>query len=395
VALDIGTSKVRAVVGELREDDHIFIIGVGESPSRGVRKGEIVDFETALSCTRVALHNAQDSGNVAIEQVYLMVSGGHLQSLVHRGSIPIIGGGEITRDHVDQVMEASRTVNLPPEREILHTISQQFYVDDQEGVVNPEGMDGTKLAMDMLILHGVRNRLKNTVKLARSVPIDVEDVAFGGICSALAVLSKEDKESGVLVMDLGGGTTNYVAYAGNTIAALGSLAVGGDHITNDLARGLRIPLRYAERLKEEVGSARIDLAARGQKVELPAESIAGRYVRLGDLQLITSLRAEEILVLVKDQLEQKQLIHHLGAGVILTGGGAHLKGMSDLVEKVFGLPCFLGRPKDFSGLAVSTQGPEYATALGLLRYGARTGRRAPRGLSLAGIWEWMFGGGQR
>lgn len=395
VALDIGTSKVRAVVGELREDDHLFIIGVGETPSRGVRKSEIINFETALSCTRVALHNAEDSGNVTIKQVYLMVSGCHLQSLVHRGSIPVLDGGEITREHMEHVMEAARNLSLPPEREILHTISQQYFVDDQDGVVNPEGMEGTKLALDMLILHGVRNRLKNIVKLARSVPVDVEDVAFSGICAALAVLSKEDKESGVVVIDLGGGTTNFVAYAGNAIAALGSLAVGGDHITNDLAKGLRIPVRYAERLKEEVGSARIELAARGQKVELPHDSVAGRYVRLGDLQMITSLRAEEILTLVKDQLEAKDLVHHLGAGVILTGGGAHLKGITELVEKVFGLPCFLGRPKDFSGLAMSTQGPEYATALGLLRYAVRTGHKAPRGLSLTDLWNRIFGAGSR
>jgi cell division protein FtsA len=212
--------------------------------------------------------------------------------------------------------------------------------------------------------------------VARSVPVDVQDVAFSGLCAALAVLSPEDKERGVLVMDMGGGTTNYVVYAESTIAAAGCLAVGGDHVTNDLARGLRISLGDAEAVKEAHGSAVIDLAARGQKIELTGEAgMSKRFLRLGDVQLISSLRAEETMQLVRAQVEATGLLPHLGSGVVLTGGGANLKRAVALAEKTFGVPCQLGKPRDVSGLAVATSGPEFAAPLGMLRYAARTSAR--------------------
>lgn len=387
VALELGTTKVRALVGETRDDDHLMIIGLGECAAQGIRKSEITDFDLALECARVALHNAEENGNVGIKQVHLLVSGGYIRSLVNRGSIPIMTrGNEITRDEIEHVMDTARAVNLQGDIEILHSICQHFYVDDQRGVVNPEGLEGSKLAVDMLMLYGARSRLRNLVRVARSVPVDVLDVAFGGLCAALAVLSQEEKSQGALVIDLGGGSTDYVAYAGNAIAAAGSLAVGGDHLTNDIARGLQIPLPQAERLKEEFGSAVVDLVNRGQHVELSAETgNRGRFVRLGDLHTITNLRMEETLTLVRDELEQKELLHYLGSGVILTGGGAYLQRVTELAERVFNLPCQLGKPKDVSGLAVATDGPEYAAPIGMLRYAARTGRRPRR----TGIRNWF------
>lgn len=392
VALEIGTSVVRAMVAQPRDDDHLMIIGMGQCASRGIRKSEVFDFENAIACVRVALQNAEENADVNIRSVYLAISGGHIQSTIHRGSVPIIGDSRvIQREDVEHVMEAARAVNLSDEREKLHTICQRFHVDGQQGVVNPVGLEGSRLEADMLILHGIRSRLVNMARIPRNASVDLLDVAFSGLCAALAVLSAEDKENGALVVDLGGGTTSYVAYADGAIAAAGCLGVGGDHLTNDLARGLRIPQYQAESLKEEYGSAVVDLAARSQKIELRTESgYSNRFVRLGDVQLITSHRAEEILDLVRAQLDS-DLLHHLGSGVFLTGGGAYLKEIVGKAEKVFGLPCQLGKPRDVSGLAVAASGVEYAAVVGLLRYAVRTSERERSTLSIGGIIRKILG----
>ena len=388
IALELGTTKVRALAGEAREDDHLMILGLGECSSRGISKSEVIDFDAALSCARQALHLAEENAGVSIKQVHLLVKGGHLRTLINRGSIPILNrGGEINRDDIEHVMDTARAVNLPGEQEILHSIGQHFYVDDQRGVINPEGMEGAKLAVDMMMVHGSRTRLRNLVKVVRSVPVDVQDVAFSGLCTALAVLGPEEKSQGALVIDLGGGSTDYVAYAGSAIAAAGSIAVGGDHVTNDLARGLQVTLPQAERLKEEFGSGVVDLAHRGDHVDLSAEGgPRSRLVRLGDLQTITSLRLEETLTLIREELEKRDLLHYLGSGVFLTGGGAYLSRAVPLAERVFNLPCQLGKPRDVSGLAVATDGPEYAAPIGMLRYAMRTARRPNRGSLLT---DWL------
>lgn len=393
IALELGTTKVRALAGEARDDDHLMILGLGECASRGISKSEVVDFDAALSCARNALHLAEENAGVSIKQVHVLVKGGHIRTLVNRGSIPILNrGGEITRDDIQHVMDTARAVNLPGDQEILHSICQHFYVDDQGGVINPEGMEGAKLAVDMMMIHGSRTRLRNLVKVVRSVPVDVQDAAFSGLCAALAVLGPEEKAQGALVIDLGGGSTDYVAYAGSAIAAAGALAVGGDHVTNDLARGLQVTLPQAERLKEEFGSAVVDLAHRGDHVDLSGEGSArSRFVRLGDLQTISSLRQEETFTLIRDELERRDILHHLGSGVYLTGGGAYLNRAAVLAERVFNLPCQLGKPRDVSGLAVATDGPEYAAPIGMLRYAMRTTQKTTRRNPIRKLIEDLLG----
>jgi cell division protein FtsA len=393
VALEIGTTRVRAIIGEAREDGHIMITGLGECPSRGVRKGEIIDFDNALACVRTALQNAEERSDVIINQVHLLVSGGDVQGLVNRGSIPVQSPhGEITQEDIDHCMETARAVSVSQDREILHTICQHFYVDGQPGVVNPEGMEGAKLAVDTLMLHGIRARLRNTVRVVRSVPMQVEDVAFSGLCSGLATLSPEQKESGAAVVDIGGGTIDYVLYAGNAIAGAGSLAIGGDHVTNDIARGLRIPISGAERLKEEYGSAMVNIAARGQQVPLSGDGgNDGRFVKLTDLNTIIHARMEEMFELVRAKWEENHILHMLGAGVVLTGGGAHLKRVDALAERVFGVPCMLGRPRDISGLALASEGPEFAAPVGMLRYGFKTAKRKEVSGGLGSFFRGLLG----
>ena len=373
VGLEIGTAKVIALVGEMREDGHVMITGMGERPSIGVRKGAIIDLENAVVCARAALEEAEEVGKVAIRQVHLAVSGGHIRSLVSRGAVPVRDdNGEITQEDIDQVMELARAVNLPPDREVLHTVCRHFCLDDQERVIKPEGMEGAKLSLDMLVLHGVRNLLRNTVKVVRSIPMDVHDVAFGGLCSALSVLTPEQKKSGVVVIDLGAGTTDYLAYSENVVAAAGSIAVGGDHVTNDVAIAFSIPLSQAEKLKRESGSAVVKEHGVTSRVSLPPEvGFPGRAVKLSSLHAVIHARMEETLGMIRKRLDGEDILHHVGAGVVVTGGGAHMRGIRDLVQDVFGLPCTVGRPRTVSGLATATEGPEYAACTGVVLYGFR------------------------
>lgn len=394
VALEVGTSKVRALVGEARDDGHLMITGLGECPSRGVRKGEIVDFDNALACVRSAIQLAEENGRVTIQEVHLVITGGHIRSLVNKGSVPILDPAhEITAGDVDHVMDTARAVNLPQDRQILHTVSQHFHVDDQPGVIDPVGMEGSKLSLDMLIIHGVLNRLRNVVRVVRSAQLEVADVAFSGLCAGLAVLTPEEKEAGVAVIDLGGGTTDYVVYARSAIAAAGCFGVGGDHVTNDIWQGLRISPQDAEHLKETSGSATVDLATRSQKLPLAADS-AGRerWVRMSDLHTIMHLRMEEILGLVRAEIISKNLLHALGQGIVLTGGCAHMKNVAKLAEKVFDLPCRIGRPKGIAGLATVSEGPEYAAPVGLVRLGFKSAIQRP-GLveRLKKSWKGFFG----
>lgn len=394
VALEIGTTMVRTVIGEARDDGHLMITGLGESPSRGVRKGEIVDFENAMACVRSALQVAEESGHVMIGSVHLVISGGHIKSLINRGSVPIMNSRhEVTGSDVEHVMNTARAVSLPPDRQVLHSICQNYTVDGLEGVIDPEGMEGATLGLDMLIIHGVLTRLRNIVKVVKNIQVDVEDVAFSGLCSALAVLTPEEKDAGVLVIDMGGGTTDFVAYAKSAIARAGGIGVGGDHITNDIARGLRIPTLEAEEMKEEQGSAMVELAARAQKIPLPGDAgMPQRSVKVSDLHTIIHLRAEETLNLVKAELNESNLLHSLGAGVVLTGGGAHLKNVVKLAEKVFGLPCRIGTPRGVTGLATVTEGPEYASTVGMVRYAFKSiSQREESKRSLSRIWKIIFG----
>ena len=233
----------------------------------------------------------------------------------------------------------------------------------------PVGFEGATLALDMLILHAKASHVRNSVKLLRSIPVDVADVAFSGLCSALAVLTPEQKEGGALVIDLGGGTTTFVAYAAGTLAAAGALGLGGDHVTNDVALAFSIPRSQAERIKQESGCAVTEDTARGVRLTLPPEvGYPGRSLSLQALHTVVHLRMAEILGLVLRSIEREGILHQLGAGVVLTGGGAEMKGLQKLAERTFRAPCLIGKPVGISGLASATDRPAYASAVGMLRY---------------------------
>ncbi len=392
VGIEIGTTKVAAVVGEMRRDGNIVIVGMGEHPSTGVRKGEIVDLEHAVLCARSALKTAEDSCDVTINQVYVAVSGGHIQSATGKGEVAIGEGRIITNDDIEQVSELATAVNLPAERRLLHAIPQRFVIDDQHYVLQPVGLEAAKLALHALIIHGVRARLNNIEKVVSNVPVTVVGSAFSGLCSALSVLSDEQKEAGVVMLDMGGGKTDYVVYADGVAALAGSLGVGGDHVTNDIACAFSIPTMQAEMLKRAFGSAIVEENPPVAEADVPPDGgFPGRRVKVRSLQMVMNARLDELLLIIRKRIESERLMHHIAGGVVVTGGGARVKGLSKLVEKVFGMQMVVGCPRHVSGVSAVIESPEYAVCTGLVQHAFREERR--RRPSLFGaLWEILAGG---
>lgn len=386
VGLEIGTSKVCAIVAESRPDGSIKIAGVGEAPSRGVRKGEIIDLETASICVREALADAEEKSDVMIGSVYLAVTGGHIESFNNRGSIQIPQEREeICEDDFEDVQAAAREVSIPQPNQFLHSILQHYYVDGKDGVLNPIGMLGQNLEADFHIIHGVGNRIKTGIRCVKELGIEVEDVVFGPLASAQVVLDHNQKNLGALVIDMGGGTTGYVVYLDGAIKHSGCLGVGGDHIDNDISLGLRIPMARVSRLKIEEGSVVLGQCIPGERIVLKDEhGFAGKEVEREMLNTIIHCRVRETFELIKKRIEASgATLDFLGAGVQLTGGCSMLRGVDVLAQEVFGLPVHVTCVKGMmSGPTSAFENPRYSCAIGLVKYAQATnvGVRRPGGL---------------
>src|SRR2546422_4516963 len=306
VGLEVGTSKICVVVGEVNDAGALSIIGVGQCRSRGVRKGEIVDPALAGEDIRNAIVEAEQMADVEVRSVYLGVSGGHLRGFNNRGVHPVVSADrEITDEDVQDAIKNAKAINLPAENHVVHVIRQHFRVDGQDGIQNPVGMLGAKVEVDVHVVHGNFNRLQNPIRAVKSLQLEVEDIVFNGLASSLALLSNEQKELGALIIDIGGGTTEYVVCADGIIKHTGVLAVGGDHVSNDLAYGLKVPLSRAEQLKLEHGSALLDAEVKGQTLTLSNEiGLPLKTINLEHLRRIMSLRLEEIFQLIAHDLEQ-------------------------------------------------------------------------------------------
>ncbi|MGD0060537.1 MAG: cell division protein FtsA [Verrucomicrobiia bacterium] len=368
VGLEVGTSKVCAVVGEVLDDGNIMVIGVGQANCEGVRKGEIINIDATVECIHAAVADAEESAGVEIHNVYASVSGGHIRSFNNRGTVAVTNDErEISEEDVRNVLLNAKAVNIPMDHVVIHAIRQHFFVDGHDGIQNPSGMIGAKLEADVHVIYGVRTRLQNTIKCIKQVPLDVANIAVSGFASALAVLTSEHQQLGAVVIDMGGGTTDYIVYSEGTIQHSGVLAVGGDHITNDVAIGLRIPMNRAETLKVEHGSVEVPLV--DEAITLKREvGLPDRQVSKQQLCRAMHLRVEETLTLVKKELEKQKLLDYLGAGVFITGGCARLKGMEPLAAQIFGLPVHIGHSLTVGGPTSAIESPEYSTAIGLVRY---------------------------
>ncbi len=377
VGLEIGTSKVCAVVGELNDEGALNLVGLGQARSRGVRKGEIVDARAVEEDVRHAIGEAEKMADVEIRSVYLGVTGGHIRGFNNRGVHPVVSADrEICEEDVQDVVKNAKAINLPADNNVLHAIRQHFLVDGHDGITDPVGMLGARLEVDVHVVHGHLNRLQNAIRVVKGMQLEVEEVVFNGLASSLAVLSPEHKELGALVIDIGGGTTDYVVYSGGVIKHTGVLAVGGDHVSNDLAFGLKVPLGRAEQLKIENGAAQWDDEVKGRTMNITSElGLPLNTVNLEHLRRIMVLRLEELFQLIAQDLEQAGLVEYLRAGVFLCGGGARIPGLAQLAAQTLELPVSLGKTTAVSGLKSTLDQLEFATPIGLVKFGSFKSRK--------------------
>jgi cell division protein FtsA len=388
VGLEIGTSKVCAVVGELAPEGGLNIVGLGQARSRGVRKGEITDASVAEEDVRQAIVEAEQMADVEIRSVFLAVTGGHVRGFNNRGVHPVVSADrEITEEDVQDVIKNAKTINLPAQNHVIHAIRQHFFVDDQDGIANPVGMLGSRVEVDVHVIHGQLNRLQNAIRVVKGLQLEVDDIVFSGLASSLALLTNEQKELGALVIDIGGGATEYVVCAGGIIKHTGVLAVGGDHVSNDLAYGLKLRLSRAEQLKLEHGSALLEDSAKGQLITLADDlGTPAKVLSLENLRRIMSLRLEEIFQLVAQDLENAGALEFMRGGVYLCGGVSRVSGIAELAERVFQTPVTVGKTNSISGLKSALDQPEFATAIGLVKFGSfQQRKRAAKQSLTAGL----------
>jgi cell division protein FtsA len=393
VGLEIGTSKVCAVVGEVNDEGALNIVGLGQCRSRGVRKGEIVDPRVVDEYVRHAVVEAEQMADVEIRSVYLGVTGGHIRGFNNRGMHPVVSADrEISDEDVLDVVKNAKAINLPQDNTVLHAIRQHFFVDGHQGVKDPVGMLGARLEVDVHVVHGHLNRLQNSIRTVKGMQLEVDEVVFNGLAASLAVLSPAQKELGALVIDIGAGTTNYVVYSGGVIKHTGVIAVGGDHVTNDLAFGLKVPQGRAEQLKIENGHALMDESVAGQKMNITSDlGLPLNPINLGHLRRIMALRLEEIFQLIEQDVEQAGLMEYLRAGVFLCGGGARIPEISRLAEQVLQLPVTIGKTTCVNGLKSSLDQPEFATDIGLVKFGSLKHRRQEARPSFVKNFKSVFG----
>jgi cell division protein FtsA len=372
VGLEIGTSKVVAVVGEVNAGGSLNLIGLGQARSRGVRKGEITDISAVEEDVRNAIVEAEQMADVEIRSVYLGVTGAHIRGFNNRGVQQVVSADrEITSEDVQDVIKNAKAINLPADNYVIHAVRQHFLVDGQDGIADPVGMLGARVEVDVHVVHGNFNRLQNPIRVVKGLQLEVEAIVFNGLASSLALLTNEQKELGALVIDIGGGTTNYAVYADGIIKHTGVLAVGGDHVSNDLAYGLKVPLGRAEQLKIEHGSALLDDSVKGQTITISNElGLPLKTINLEHLRRVMSLRLEENLQLVEQDIARAGLLDYLRSGVFICGGGARVPQIVKLAERVFQMPVSLGKTSSISGIRSALDQPEFATAIGLVKFGS-------------------------
>lgn len=370
VGLDIGTTKICAVVGEL-VGGKVNIIGIGTHPSIGLRKGVVVNIESTVESIKKAVEEAELMAGCEISSVYAGIAGGHITGFNSRG-IVAIKGQEITPYDVERVIDAARAVAIPMDREVIHVLPQEYIVDDQSGIQNPVGMAGVRLEAKIHIVTGAVTSAHNIVKCANRAGLDVCDIVLESLASGEAVLSDEEKDLGTALLDLGGGTTDLAVFSGRNIRHTFVLALGGDNVTNDIAIGLRAPMVEAEKIKKKYGTCNPRSISNNDMIEVPG--MGGREPRKLPRQILAEIlepRMEEIFTLVKRETFRAGMETVINSGVVLTGGCSLLEGATDIAEAVFSVPTRLGTPHNINGLTDVVNNPMYATGVGLVLYGAQ------------------------
>lgn len=381
IGLDVGTTKICAVVAERNSEGVPKVIGVGMTPSYGLRKGVVVNLESTIDSVEKAIAVAEEMARIEAHSVFAGIAGGHIKSFNSRGTVPITHkDNEITNEDVNRVISMAKAVSIPIDREVIHTIPQEFIVDSQGGVKDPRGMSGVRLEAEVHIVTGAVTSAQNIVKSIHRAGFEVEDIVLQPLASSMATLTEEEKNSGVILIDIGGGTTDVVVYLNGAVRHTYVLTLGGDHITNDVAIGLKVPLGKAEEIKKKFGCARMSLIDANEEFMLPG--VIGRAAtRMQRRQLVEviELRMEEILDLVKQDVERTGCAEFISSGVVLTGGTSLLKGAVEMAEDIFEVPVRLGTPRGVVGLIEVLDSPIYSTGVGLAQYGLKYhGRGKPR-----------------
>ncbi len=372
VGVDIGTTKVCAVVAGKDELDRVNILGVGMAPSDGLNRGVVVNIDRTVAAVREAVEEAERAAGVEVREVIVGIAGDHVQSFQTRGVVTI-NANEITQNDVQRLLEDTTHVALPADREILHVIPQEFIVDGQDGVADPVGMSGVRLEGDVHIITGLVSAAKNIYRCIEKAGFQVSDLVLEPLASSFSVLHEDEKEVGVALIDIGGGTTDIAVFEDHTIRHTAVIAVAGDKVTDDIRKGLGVMRDQAEQLKRQFGVALADEADTDEKIEIPG--IGGRdekTIGRDTLAQIIQPRMEEILEIAQMEIKRSGYGRHLGVGCVLTGGGSLVPGTAELAAEVLGMEARVGRPMGLSGgLVEEVSDPKYATGVGLVLYGMR------------------------
>jgi cell division protein FtsA len=370
VGLDIGTTKICAIVGEITENG-IDIIGIGSHPSKGLRKGVVVNIEATVSSIRRSIEEAELMAGCEIVNVYTGIAGGHIKGFNSQG-IVAVKDKEVREADIIRVIDAAKAVAIPLDREVIHVLPQEFIIDEQGGIKEPLGMSGVRLEAKVHIVTGAVSSAQNIVKCANRTGLNVSDIVLQPLASSEAVLSEDEKELGVCLVDIGGGTTDIAIFSGGSIVHTAVIALGGNNLTSDIAIGLRTPAHEAERIKQKYGCALVSMVDKEDTIEVP--SVGGRQPRVLGRPILCEIlepRVEEIFQLVQREIQRCGYEELLASGVVITGGSTLLAGMPELAEEVLGLPVRRGMPRGIGGLVDVVKSPMYATGVGLVVYGAK------------------------
>jgi cell division protein FtsA len=370
VGLDIGTSKVLAIVGEVTSDGDVEIIGVGHHPSRGLKKGVVVNIESTVQSIQRAVEEAELMAGCQIHSVFAGIAGSHINSFNSHG-IVAIKDKEVGASDVDRVIEAARALAIPADQKVLHILPQEYIIDKQEGIREPIGMCGVRLEAKVHIVTGAVSAAQNIVKCVRRCGLEVDDIILEQLASSIAVITEDEKELGVCLVDIGGGTTDICVFTDGAIRHTAVIPIAGDQVTNDIAVALRTPMQHAEEIKKQYGCALTQLAQDDETIEVP--SVGDRAPRTLARQTLAEViepRIEELYTLIAAELRRSGFEDLVGSGIVLTGGSSKLQGMVELAEEVFHMPVRLGVPHNISGLTGVVENPMYATGVGLVQFGA-------------------------
>ncbi|NCO52724.1 MAG: cell division protein FtsA [Deltaproteobacteria bacterium] len=386
VGLDIGTTKICCIVGNMTAEG-LEIVGIGTSPSKGLRKGVVINIESTVEAIRKAVREAELMAGCEIKTVYAGIAGGHIKGLNSQGVIAI-KNREVTQEDLTRVIDAAKAIAIPMDREVLHILPQEFIIDDQDGIREPLGMSGVRLEAKVHIVTGAVASAQNIVKCCNRAGVDVADIVLEQLASSEAVLSPDEKDLGVAIIDLGGGTSDIAIFSEGAIKHTSVLAIGGDHLTNDIAVGLRTPMAEAEKIKQKYGCCLTSMVGRDESIEVP--SVGGREARILSRQLLAEIlepRVEEIFTLVNREIVKSGYADLIASGVVITGGSAILPGMAELAEQIFNLPVRRGVPQRIGGLIDVVNSPIYATGVGLVKYGSQNQHRAQFKIGQENVFE--------